>query len=79
LETVGGFGGKSDQHNGYNVVVNDPGYFEADLSRYRNATSAAIARISRDRLSRQQRIAVSVVPIGATKLALPDSVGAEVS
>jgi zinc protease len=79
LDTVGGFGGKSDQLNGYNVVVNDPGYFEADLSRYRNATSAAIGRISRDRLSRHQRIALSVVPIGATKLALPDSVVAEVS
>ena len=79
LETVGGFGGKSDQLNGYNVVVNDPGYFETDLSRYRNATSATIARISRDHLSDRQRIAVSVVPIGATKLALPDSVVAEVS
>ena len=79
LETVGGFGGKSDQLNGYNVVVNDPGYFETDLSRYRNATSATIARISRDHLSDRQRIAVSVVPIGATKLALADSVVAEVS
>ena len=79
LETVGGFGGKSDQLNGYNVVVNDPGYFETDLSRYRNATSATIARISRDHLSNRQRIAVSVVPIGATTLALADSVVAEVS
>ena len=33
LQTVGGFGGKSDQLNAYNVFLGDPGYFERDLER----------------------------------------------
>src|SRR5207244_1817399 len=34
LQTVGGFGGKSDQLNAYNVLVGDAGYFDRDLARY---------------------------------------------
>src|SRR5204863_5378349 len=34
LQTVGGFGGKSDQLNAYNVFKGDPAYFERDLERY---------------------------------------------
>ena len=32
LQTVGGFGGKSDQLNAYNVFVGDPGFFDRDLA-----------------------------------------------
>ena len=35
LQTVGGFGGKSDQLNAYNVYLGAPGYFDEDLARYR--------------------------------------------
>ncbi len=38
LQTVGGFGGKSDQLNQYNVFVGDPGFSGRDLDRYRRAT-----------------------------------------
>ena len=31
LQTVGGFGGKSDQLNAYNVFLKDPAYFSKDL------------------------------------------------
>ena len=31
LQTVGGFGGRSDQLNAYNVYVDDPGYLRATL------------------------------------------------
>ena len=31
LQTVGGFGGKSDQLNAYNVLRGDPGFFAQDL------------------------------------------------
>src|SRR6185436_9977537 len=34
LQSVGGFGGKSDQLNAYNVFVGDPAYFDRDLERY---------------------------------------------
>ena len=42
LQTVGGFGGKSDQLNAYNIFLGDPGYFGRDLERYRGATSEAL-------------------------------------
>src|SRR5262249_41207503 len=42
LQTVGGFGGKSDQLNAYNVFVGAPDYFEQDLGRYLRATSASV-------------------------------------
>ena len=31
LQTVGGFGGKSDQLNAYNTFLGDPAFFERDL------------------------------------------------
>ena len=44
LQTVGGFGGKSDQLNAYNVFLGDPGYFDRDLARYEEATADVAAR-----------------------------------
>jgi zinc protease len=73
IQTVGGFGGKSDQLNQYNVFVGDPGYFDRDLQRYREATPASVAAAARRFLIRGPRVAVSVVPRGRLDLALPDS------
>lgn len=73
IQTVGGFGGKSDQLNQYNVFVGDPGYFEHDLQRYRDATSQSVAAAARKFLIGGPRVAVSVVPHGRLDLALPDS------
>ena len=38
LERIGGFGGKSDLLNQYNVYLGDPGKFDDDLARYRKLT-----------------------------------------
>lgn len=73
VQTVGGFGGKSDQLNQYNVFVGDPGYFERDLGRYREATADTIAAACRRYLTPAARVAVSVVPQGRSDLALPGS------
>jgi zinc protease len=73
VQTVGGFGGKSDQLNQYNVFVGDPGYFDQDLQRYREATPRSVADAARHFLVRGSRVAVSVVPRGRLDLALPDS------
>ena len=43
LQTIGGFGGKSDQLNAYNVFTGSPGYFAADLDRYSRQTAASVA------------------------------------
>jgi zinc protease len=47
LQTVGGFGGKSDQLNAYNVMRGDPAFFEKDLARYRGATIATVRDTAR--------------------------------
>ena len=79
LQTVGGFGGKSDQLNAYNVFVGDPGYFDRDLDRYRNVTPEAMQRVARDWLRPDRCVSLSVVPKGRTQLALPDSLPVAVS
>jgi zinc protease len=73
LQTVGGFGGKSDQLNQYNVFVGDPSYFDRDLARYRDATQASVMGAAARYLLGAPRVAVSVVPHGRLDLALPDS------
>ena len=72
LQTVGGFGGKSDQLNAYNVFVGDPGYFERDLDRYRRVTPAAMQRAAHEWLRPERRLSLSVVPKGRPQLALSD-------
>ena len=78
LQTVGGFGGKSDQLNAYNVFLGEPGFFEGDLARYRNATVADLQRAAATWL-RRGRVLLSVVPKGRADLALGGSTPALVS
>ena len=73
LQTVGGFGGKSDQINAYNVYIGDPGFFERDLARYLAVTPAAVAAAAAQYLQSPGRVSVSVVPSGRLSLALSDS------
>ncbi len=73
LQTVGGFGGKSDQLNSYNVLRGDPGYFSADLARYRDATIESVRAAASRFLAFDQRVILSVVPKGEGRLALPGS------
>jgi zinc protease len=78
LQTVGGFGGKSDQLNAYNVYLGEPGYFERDLARYREASVDAV-RHAAARWLTADRVALSVVPHGRTEMALAGSQPASVS
>jgi zinc protease len=79
LQTVGGFGGKSDQLNAYNVLRGDPSFFGRDLSRYRDATATAVQDAARRVLAFDQRVLLSVVPRGQRHLALPGAEAASVS
>jgi zinc protease len=79
VQTIGGFGGKSDQLNAYNVFRGDPGYFAEDRVRYDSATQASIAAAVGAWVSNHPRVALSVVPRGATALALEGSVEVSVS
>jgi zinc protease len=78
LQTVGGFSGKSDQLNAYNVFVSNPGYFTHDLERYRRLTEPDLSMAART-LTAGRRVALSIVPSGQTGLALPGSSRAVVS
>ena len=78
LQTVGGFGGKSDQLNAYNVFVGDPSFFERDLARYQSVTREQIVSVARRYLQADARVAVSVVPAGRLSSALTESSAAVV-
>ena len=73
LQTVGGFGGKSDQLNAYNVFRGDPSFFTSDLARYREATPGSVRDIARRHLAFDRRVLLSIVPRGQAALALPGS------
>ena len=73
LQTVGGFGGKSDQLNAYNTLRGDPGFFSADLDRYRLATRDSVRTAAEQFLRLDRRVLLSVVPKGQQALGLADS------
>ena len=70
---MGGFGGKSDQLNAYNMFVGDPAFFERDLARYLDVTPSQVAAATAQYLQSPGRVSVSVVPAGRLSLALADS------
>ena len=79
LQTVGGFGGKSDQLNTYNTYLGNPGFFDADLARYRRVTSQGLQSAARQWLAPGSRVLLSVVPKGRVALALSESIPVAVS
>jgi zinc protease len=79
LQTVGGFGGKSDQLNAYNVFMGDPAYFDRDLARYYAVNATSLQHAVDRCLDPARRVTLSVVPRGRADLAIPDSTPAAVS
>ena len=79
LQTVGGFGGKGDQLNAYNVFLGQPDYFDRDLARYRNASAAGLQQAAANNLRAEARVVLSVVPQGRTAVALADAAPAAVA
>jgi zinc protease len=73
VQTVGGFGGKSDQLNAYNILRGDPAFFAADLERYRSATREGVQAAAAEHLRFDRRVILAIVPRGQQALALPGS------
>jgi zinc protease len=73
IQTIGGFGGKSDQLNAYNVFRGDPGYFAQDRARYDAATREGIATAVKSWLIERPHVVLSVTPRGQTQSAVPES------
>ena len=64
LQSVGGFGGKSDQLNAYNTFLDDPAFFDRDLQRYRDVTGSSLQATVREFADHGRRVALSMVPRG---------------
>ena len=79
LQTVGGFGGKSDQLNAYNIFRGDPGFFARDLARYRDATPESVRAAAERHLRFDARVTLSIVPRGQSAQALSGSSAVRVS
>jgi zinc protease len=72
LQTLGGFGGRADQLNAYNVYRGTPDYFDADLRRYLDVTAADLAAAAA-MLDPEHVTVLSVVPHGRADEALDGS------
>ena len=79
LQTVGGFGGKSDQLNAYNVFVGDADYFDRDLQRYQAVTPSSLQQAAAKYLDPAARVTLSIVPRDRVALAANDSTPAVVA
>ena len=64
LQQIGGFGGKADRLNRYNVLVGDPGWLHADLARYAAADVASVNRWLQRFISLDRRGVLWIVPQG---------------
>jgi zinc protease len=64
LERIGGFGGKADLLNSYNVRAGEPDYFRQDLQRYRVATVRSVREAAATYLDLGNRVILRVVPQG---------------
>jgi zinc protease len=64
LQSLGGFGGRADQLNSYNVYQGRPDGFDADLARYLDATSVTVRDAFRAWIDPATATVLSVVPAG---------------
>lgn len=79
LQTLGGFGGKSDQLNFYQTYLGKPDAADQDLNRYLGATPTSVRDAMTSWLRPDRLVALSVVPHGQLGQALPDSQPSEVA
>lgn len=73
VESLGGFGGKADQLNAYNIYRSNPDSFQADLDRYLGATRESLRSAVADWLGRRAAVTLAVVPQGTEHPTLSDA------
>ena len=62
LENVGGFGGKADQLNYYEMWARNPGAFARNLEATLAVTPAQVQEAARRYMQESQRVVITVVP-----------------
>ncbi|MEO8484324.1 MAG: insulinase family protein, partial [Acidobacteriota bacterium] len=73
VESLGGFGGKADQLNAYNIYRSNPDSFQADLDRYLHATRATLRSSVADWLCKPAAVTLAVVPQGTEQPTLSNA------
>ena len=61
MQTVGGFGGKSDQLNLYSTYIGRPNYFQEDIQRYASVTADDVTTAAKTFLT-DKRLVLTVIP-----------------
>jgi zinc protease len=69
VQSLGGFGGKADQLNAYNIYCGAPDSFAVDLARYLEATPDALRAAAGRWLDPRHATVLGVVPAGRADLA----------
>jgi zinc protease len=62
VERIGGFGGKADLLNAYQMYAGDPGYLSKDLDRYRAVTTQQVKDFANKYLPDDHRLILFIVP-----------------
>ncbi|TMA26209.1 MAG: insulinase family protein, partial [Deltaproteobacteria bacterium] len=62
LENVGGFGGKADQLNYYEMWAHDPGHFAKDLEAALAVTPEQVQKMAQTYLRDEKRVVIVVLP-----------------
>lgn len=73
LQSLGGFGGKADQLNAYNIYQGSPDGLGRDLARYLDCSAGDLAAAARQWLQPDRAVTLSVVPTGQVGLAAQGS------
>ena len=66
VERIGGFGGKADLLNAYEMYAGDPGFLPKDLARYRAVTAQQVKDFANAYLPDDHRLIQFVVPAAKT-------------
>jgi len=73
VQALGGFGGKADQLNAYNVYRHSPDSFQEDLDRYLGASRESLRQATGRWLTRDRATTLAVVPMGSDPSTLSDA------
>ena len=72
VQSLGGFGGKADQLNAYNVYRDAPDSFDVDRARYMQASADDLRESAAAWLNRRAGVTLGVVPLGRGEWAPSD-------
>jgi zinc protease len=70
VQALGGFGGKADQLNAYNIYRARPDCFQDDLDRYLSASRDTLRMAAGRWLGRDRATVLGVIPIGGDRATL---------